>query len=159
MYTTTGKEILQKYGHYNNTALAAILKRNGLRHISSSRNIMLSDLIDIKMRQSKVKNPLTPERVRKWDITKRYECDCQDGGYKDIHMGIEVELTLDDGQTRKVDLCQNSTGLNVARPINERMYNSSSKGKKKHYINTSVFYPIQHWIAQELTLLDMWETY
>ncbi len=160
MYTTDSIEILHKYRHHSNAKLATVLRLNGLRHISTSRHTMLNDLIYLKMQQSKQTNPITPERVVKWEIVKRYECECVDGEYQDgTHMGIEVELTLDDGKTKMVDLCQNTGGMNVCRPIEGKLYNSSSTGKKKNYIKNSIFYPIQHWIAQELTMMDMWETY
>lgn len=160
MFTTTSFEILEKYKHHSNERLANILRLNGLRHISTSRNTLLNDLVYIKMQQSKQSNPITPERVVKWTIENRYECNCKDGAYQDgTHMGIHVKLILDDGKTRMVDLCQNSGGINVCKPIEGKLYNSSSTGKKKNYIKNSIFYPIQHWIAQELDIYDMWETY
>lgn len=159
MFTTNSQEILHKYRHHSDRQLATVLKMNGIRYISSSRHTMLNDLIYVKMQQSKQTNPITPERVTKWNIVKRYACDCQDGAYKDRHIGIQVKLILDDGKTKMVDLCQNSGGINVARPIEGKLYNSSATGKKKNYIKSSIFYPIQHWIAQELDMVDMWETY
>ena len=160
MYTTDSQAILRKYRHYSDTKLATVLRLNGLRHISSSRHTMLNDLIYIKMQQSKQTNPITPERVVKWEIVKRYECDCVDGEYQEgTHMGITVKLILDTGTVKMVDLCQNTGGMNVARPIEGKLYNSSSTGKKKNYIKSSIFYPIQHGIAQELTMMDLWETY
>jgi len=160
MFTTNSQEILHKYRHHSNKQLATVLKINGIKLISSSRHTMLNDLIYIKMQQSKQTNPITPDRVVKWEIIRRYKCDCVDGEYQEgTHMGITVKLTLDDGKIKVVDLCQNSAGINVARPIEGKLYNSSSTGKKKNYIKSSIFYPIQHWIAQELTMMDMWETY
>lgn len=160
MFTTNSVEILEKYKHHSNERLAAILRLNGLRHISTSRHTMLNDLIYIKMQQSRQTNPITPERVVKWDIVKRYECNCKDGAHQEgMHIGITVKLLLDDGKTKMVDLCQNSGGINVCKPIEGKLYNSSNTGKKKNYIKNSIFYPIQHWIAQELDLYDMWETY
>ena len=160
MFTTNSQEILHKYRHYNDKQLATVLKMNGIKLISSSRHTMLNDLIYVKMQQSKQCNPITPERVTKWEIVKRYKCYCEDGEHKGTeHMGIQAELLLDDGKVKMVDLCQNSGGINVARPIEGKLYNSSSTGKKKNYIKSSIFYPIQHWIAQELTMMDMWETY
>ena len=160
MFTTNSQEILHKYRHHSNNQLAIVLKLNGIGTPSSSRNTMLNDIIYIKMQQSKQTNPITPERVVKWEITKRYKCYCDDGKHKGTeHMGIAVKLILDDGKTKLVDLCQNSGGINVCRPIEGKLYNSSSTGKKKNYIKNSIFYPIQHWIAQELDLMDMWETY
>ena len=160
MFTTNSQEILHKYRHYSDRKLATVLRVNGIRHISTSRHTMLNDLISIKMQQSKQRNPIIPERVVKWTIEKRYKCYCDDGKHKGTeHMGIQVKLILDDGKTKLVDLCQNSGGINVCRPIEGKLYNSSSTGKKKNYIKNSIFYPIQHWIAQELDLYDMWETY
>lgn len=160
MFTTNSQEILKKYRHYSDSKLAIVLQLNGISNISSSRHAMLNDIIYVKMKQSKQTNPITPERVVKWGIVKRYKCYCEDGEHKGTeHMGIQAELLLDDGKVKMVDLCQNSGGINVARPIEGKLYNSSSTGKKKNYIKSSIFYPIQHWIAQELTMMDMWETY
>ena len=158
MFPTRG-ELVTKYSSYTYPTLVAVLKSKKVGIIPSSRIACVNDLVDIAMKANKVKNPVTPDRVAKWDIIDRHECDCKDGAYQERHMSITVKVTLKDGKTFETRLCQNDTGKNVARPIEESIWNSSSTGKKKNYINTSIFYPIAHWIALELDLYDMWGTY
>ena len=152
------RELVTKYSSYTYPTLVTILKSKQVGIIPSSRIACVQDLADIAMKNNKVRNPVTPDRVDKWNIIERHECDCKDGAYQERHISITVEVFLKDGKQFTTRLCQNDTGKNVARPIEERIWNSSSTGKKKHYINTSIFYPITHWIALELDLMDMWET-
>ena len=152
------RELVTKYSSYTYPTLVAILKAKKVGVISSSRISCVNDLVDIAMKANKCKNPVTPDRVAKWNIIDRHECDCKDGAYQKRHISITVKVTLKDGKTFETKLCQNDTGKNVARPIEECIWNNNNS-KKKSYINTSIFYPIAHWIALELDLYDMWETY
>ena len=152
------REIVTKYSAYTYPTLVAILEAKKVDIIPSSRLACVQDLTDIAMKANKCKNPVTPERVAKWNIIERHKCDCKDGAYQERHMSITVKVFLKDGKKFTTKLCQNDTGKNVARPIEECIWNNNNS-KKKSYINTSIFYPITHWIALELDLYDMWETY
>ena len=154
----TYKELFDKYSQYQYETLVSILKDKKASVIPLSRYACITDLVNIAMKANKFKNPVTPERVAKWNIIARHECDCKDGNYLERHMSITVHVVLKDGKEFTTSLCRNETGKNVARPIEERMWNNNSS-KRKSYINTSIFYPITHWIALELDLFDMWETY
>ena len=157
MFPTRG-ELVARYSAYTYPTLVTILKDKKVGVIPSSRIACVQDLVDIAMKANKVKNPVTPERVAKWNIIERHKCDCKEGEYQERHMSITVEVFLKDGKKFTTSLCKNDVGKNIARPIEERIWNNNSS-KRKSYINTSIFYPITHWIAQELTLFDMWETY
>ena len=157
MFQTHG-ELVSRYSAYAYPTLVGILKNKKVATVPLSKIACINDLVDMAMKANKCKNPVTPERVAKWEIIKRHECDCKEGAHQERHMSITVEVFLKDGKKFTTSLCQNDAGKNVARPIEECIWNNNGS-KKKSYINTSIFYPITHWIALELDLYDMWETY
>ena len=151
-------ELVARYSKYTYPTLVSILKDKKVGNIPLSRIACVQDLVIMAMKANKFKNPVTPDRVQKWNVIDRHQCDCKEGAYQERHISITVEVFLKDGKKFTTSLCQNDTGKNVARPIEECIWNNNNS-KKKSYINTSIFYPITHWIALELDLLDMWETY
>ena len=157
MLPTRG-ELVTKYSAYDYATLVSVLKEKKVGTIPLSRIGCINDLVDMTVKANKFKNPVTPDRVDKFVILERHECDCIEGEFQERHMSITVEVFLKDGKKFTTSLCKNDVGKNIARPIEERIWNNNSS-KRKSYINTSIFYPITHWIAQELTLFDMWETY
>lgn len=152
------RELVTKYSQLDYPTLVSKLERRKVSIVPLSRWGCIQDLADLTMKDNKVRNPVTPDRVKKWNITERHQCDCKEGEYQERHISITVEVFLKDGKKFTTKLCQNDTGKNVARPIDQCIWNNNSS-KKKSYINTSIFYPITHWISLELTLMDMWESY
>ena len=151
------RELVNKYSSYGYPTLVSILKDKKVSTIPLSRIGCVNDLVDMTMKANKCKNPVTPDRVDKFVILERHECDCKEGEHQERHMSITVEVFLKDGKKFTTSLCKNDAGKNVARPIEECIWNNNNS-KKKSYINTSIFYPITHWIALELDLMGMWET-
>ena len=152
------RELVTKYSQLDYPTLVAKLERRKVSIVPLSRWGCIQDLADLTMKDNKVRNPVTPDRVKKWNIIERHACDCKEGEYQERHISITVEVFLKDGKKFTTRLCQNDTGKNVARSIDQCIWNNNSS-KKKSYINTSIFYPITHWISLELTLMGMWESY
>lgn len=153
----TRGELVARYQSNSYPALVSLLKAKRVGVIPSSRRACIDDLVDIKMKEFKVKNPITPERVKKFDVIRHHKCECQDGEYKEKHSSCTVLITLDNGKTKEIAVCQNTEGLSISKKIDDiRLWNNKGS-KRKSYITHAIWYPIQHWIAREINIYGLWE--